>query len=183
MPNIICMGCEQRVPLWDDIEQCFASREIQQRVRDLRKESAIVLSNQSKGRALVGEVISTVALAGQIRREFSVSDQGIGMENEFTDDAHEAINRKVYPHLKSGGSYPGRDERRLVILGRGFLAPLRGLCALVGAFPAMNRWAIGGRPSRDYSALACFFHVSAGLLGRPSLAGHFKKIVKNKGFS
>ena len=44
---------------------CFASPEIQQRVRDMQEESAIELSNQSKERALVGEVISTVALAGR----------------------------------------------------------------------------------------------------------------------
>jgi len=72
-PSIICVGCEQRVPLWDEMEQCFASPEIQQRVRDLQEESAIELSNQSKERALVGEVISTVALADQISREFKVS--------------------------------------------------------------------------------------------------------------
>ena len=51
------MGCERRVPLWDEMEQCFASPEIQQRVRDMQEESAIELSNQSKERALVGEVI------------------------------------------------------------------------------------------------------------------------------
>ena len=79
------VGCEQRVPLWDEMEQCFASPEIaasvmersgrlttfaarvmdrrgrltpfQQRVRDMQEESAIELSNQSKERALVGEVI------------------------------------------------------------------------------------------------------------------------------
>ena len=70
-PSIICVGCEQRVPLWDEMEQCFASPEIaasvmhqsgrltpfQQRVRDMQEESAIELSNQSKERALVGEVI------------------------------------------------------------------------------------------------------------------------------
>ena len=70
-PRIIWVGSEQRVPLWDEMEQCFASPEIQQRVRDLQEESAIELSNQSKERALVGEVISTVALADQISREFS----------------------------------------------------------------------------------------------------------------
>ena len=31
----ICVGCQQRVPLWDEMEQCFASPEIQQRVRDM----------------------------------------------------------------------------------------------------------------------------------------------------
>ena len=51
------MGCEQRVPLWDEMEQCFASPEIPQRVRDMQEEAAIELSNQSKERALVGEGI------------------------------------------------------------------------------------------------------------------------------
>lgn len=81
-PSIICVGCEQRVPLWDEMEQCFARPEIQQRVREMQEESAIVLSNQSKERVLVGEVISTVALANQLCREFNVSDQGIDMEIE-----------------------------------------------------------------------------------------------------
>ena len=105
LPSIICVGCEQRVPLWDEMEQCFASPEIQQRVRDLQEESAIELSNQSKERALVGEVISTVALADQISREFNVSDQGIDMEIEFNDDAHKATGAKLYLQLKSGDSY------------------------------------------------------------------------------
>ena len=62
-PGIIGVGCEQRVPLWDEMEQCFASPEMQQRVRDLQEESAIELRNQSKERALVGVVSSTVVLA------------------------------------------------------------------------------------------------------------------------
>ena len=93
------------MPQWDEMEQCFASPEIQQRVRDMQEESAIELSNQSKERALVGEVISTVALADQISREFKVSDQGIDMEIEFNDDAHEATGAKLYLQLKSGDSY------------------------------------------------------------------------------
>ena len=104
-PSIICVNCEERVALWDEMEQCFASAEIQQRVRDMQEEAAIVLSNQSKERVLVGEVISTVALANQISREFNVSDHGIDMEIEFTDDNHEATGAKVYLQLKSGDSY------------------------------------------------------------------------------
>ena len=49
-----------------------ASPEIQQHVRDMQEELAIELSNQSEERALVGEVISTVPLAGQISLEFNV---------------------------------------------------------------------------------------------------------------
>ena len=110
-PSIISVGCEKRVPLWDEIEQCFASPEIQQRVRDMQEEAAIELSNQSKERALVGEVISTVALADQISREFNVSDQGIDMEIEFNDDAHEATGAKLYLQLKSGDSYTRKRRK------------------------------------------------------------------------
>jgi small GTP-binding protein len=109
-PTIICSECEKRVPLWDEMEQCFASPEIQQRVRDLRDESTIVLDNESKERALVGDVISTVALAGQISREFNVSDHGIDMEIEFKSDTGTATGRKVYLQLKSGDSYIARRK-------------------------------------------------------------------------
>jgi len=110
-PSIICVACERRVPLWDELEQCFASPEIQQRVRDLQEESRIVLDNESKERVLVGEVISTVALAGQICREFNVSDHGIDMEIEFKDDANEATGAKLYLQLKSGDSYLHERKR------------------------------------------------------------------------
>jgi hypothetical protein len=74
-------------------------------VRDLQKESAIVLDSESKERVLVGEVISTVSLAGQISRELTVSDHGIDMEIEFKSDTGKATGQKVYLQLKSGDSY------------------------------------------------------------------------------
>jgi hypothetical protein len=91
--------------LWDELEQCFASPEMQQRVQELQTQAAIELDNESKERAFVGEVISTVALAGQLSREFNVSDHGIDIEVEFKDDAGAATGRKVYLQLKSGDSY------------------------------------------------------------------------------
>ena len=111
-PTIICSKCERRVPLWDEMEQIFASPDTQQLVRELQKQSAIVLDNESKERVLVGEVISTVALAGQISREFGVSDHGIDMEIEFKDDAGGATGRKLYLQLKSGDSYLRQRRRR-----------------------------------------------------------------------
>jgi small GTP-binding protein len=110
-PTILCSECEKRVPLWDDLEEHFASPETKQRVHELQEQSAIVLDNESKERALVGEVISTVALAGQLSREFNVSDHGIDMEIEFKSDAGEATGRKVYLQLKSGDSYL-RERKR-----------------------------------------------------------------------
>jgi len=110
-PSIVCTECENRVPLWDEMEQCFADPRIQQRVSDMQEESKIVLDNESKERALVGEVISTVALAGQLCREFSVSDKGIDMEIEFKDDRYEATGQKLYLQLKSGDSYLHQRKR------------------------------------------------------------------------
>ena len=111
LPTVLCTRCEQRVPLWDELEQQFASPETRQRVRDLQEESAIVLDNESKERALVGEVISTVALAGQISREHNVSDHGIDMEIEFKRDNGEASGKKLYLQLKSGDSYTRKRNR------------------------------------------------------------------------
>jgi small GTP-binding protein len=110
-PTIICSECEKRVPLWDEMEQIFASPETQERVRELREQATLVLDNESKERALVGEVISTVALAGQISREFNVSDHGIDMEIEFKDDAGKATGQKLYLQLKSGDSYLRKQRR------------------------------------------------------------------------
>jgi len=104
-PTIICVSCEKRVPLWDEMEQIFASPETRVRVLSLQQQSEIALDNESKERALVGEVISTVALAGQISREFNVSDHGIDMEIEFKNDSGVATGRKLYLQLKSGDSY------------------------------------------------------------------------------
>ena len=104
-PTIVCQECEERVPLWDELEQAFASPEIQRRVRELQEVAALVLDNESKERALVGDVISTVALAGQICRELTVSDHGIDLEIELKDDLHQATGKKLYLQLKSGDSY------------------------------------------------------------------------------
>jgi small GTP-binding protein len=104
-PTILCVSCEKRIPLWDEMEQCFASPETKDRVKLLQSESDAVLDTESKERALVGEVISTVALAGQICREKLVSDHGIDMEIEFKNDAGRATGQLVYLQLKSGDSY------------------------------------------------------------------------------
>ncbi len=108
--DVLCVNCEKRVPLWDRMEELFASPETKQRVRELEAQSAIVLDSESKERVLVGEVISAASLAGQICRELTVSDHGIDMEIEFKSDAGKATGRKVYLQLKSGDSYLKRRK-------------------------------------------------------------------------
>jgi small GTP-binding protein len=98
--DILCVNCERRVPLWDELEERFASQEIQKRVRALQEQARIVLDNESRERTLVGDVISTVALAGQISRELPVSDHGISMEIELRSDAGTATGKKLYLHLR-----------------------------------------------------------------------------------
>jgi hypothetical protein len=80
-------------------------------VLELDEQAQFVLDNADKERTLVGEVISTVSLAGQISRELTVSDNGIDMEIEFKDDAGEATGRKLYLQLKSGDSYLKKRKR------------------------------------------------------------------------
>jgi hypothetical protein len=110
-PSIVCVGCEiNRVMLWDEFEQSFASAETQKRVRNMQQEVKIELDNESKERALVGDVISTVALAAQISRELQVSEDGIDMEIEFRDDDHEASGAKLYLQLKTGNSYRRKSD-------------------------------------------------------------------------
>ncbi len=111
VPTMICVACEERFPLWDEMEQYFASPDAQQQVRELQEQSEIILDNESKERALVGEVISTVALAGQICREKTVSDHGIDMEIEFKDDNDEATGKMLFLQLKSGDSYLSERKR------------------------------------------------------------------------
>lgn len=109
--KIICVECEKYVPLWDEMEAAFADPDILRRVRDLEAEAQRELDNESKERALVGDVISTVSLAGQISRELSVSDHGIDMEIEFKDDAGNATGQRLYLQLKSGDSYLTQRKR------------------------------------------------------------------------
>ncbi len=102
--SIICVKCEKRVRLWDELEERYADPGVRRRVRELEEQSRVTLDTESKERVLVGEVISNVALADQICREFGISDHGIDMEVEFKDES-EATGKKVYLQLKSGDSY------------------------------------------------------------------------------
>ena len=103
--SVVCIECEKRVPLWDDLEDRFASDELREQVRLLDQQANRVLDNESKGRALVGDVISTVSLAGQIAREITVGDWGLDMEIEFKNDSGEATGKRFYLQLKSGDSH------------------------------------------------------------------------------
>jgi small GTP-binding protein len=103
--DIGCPMCDARVRLVDDLELLYTSAEYQRKVRLLESVANQELDNESKERALVGDVISKFALAGQISREKSVSDHGIDMEVEFKNDDQTASGQLIFLQLKSGDSY------------------------------------------------------------------------------
>ena len=105
LKDILCVNCEQRVPLWDLIEEKFASPEFQQRVRELEEQATARIDNESRELILVGHAFAIAGEAGQIFRPTPNSDWGIDGEIEFKDDDGKASGKRVYLQLKSGDSY------------------------------------------------------------------------------
>jgi hypothetical protein len=110
--DILCVNCERRVPLWDLIEEKFASEEFKQRVRELEEQARISIDNESRELILVGHAYAIAGEAGQIYRQYTNSDHGIDGEIEFkvyeTRPAgmeSRASGMRLYLQLKSGDSY------------------------------------------------------------------------------
>ena len=103
--DILCLTCEKRIPLWDLIEEKFASDEMQQRVREMERQALAGIDNESRELILVGHAFSIAGEAGQIFRPTPNSDWGIDGEIEFKNDRGEASGRRIYLQLKSGDSY------------------------------------------------------------------------------
>jgi len=105
LTDIVCVDCEKRVPLWDLIEEKFASEEFLKRVRELEEQSRISIDNESRELILVGHAFAIAGEAGQIFRPTPNSDWGIDGEIEFKNDQNEASGKRLYLQLKSGDSY------------------------------------------------------------------------------
>ena len=83
--DIVCSVCESRVPLWDLIEEKFASPEFIERVRLMEEQAKAVIDNESRELILVGHAYAIAGEAGQIYRQYTNSDHGIDGEIEFKD--------------------------------------------------------------------------------------------------
>ena len=103
--DIGCGVCDERVTLFDLIEEKFASDEFQRRVRKLDEQAGINLDNESKELILVDHAIAIAAEAGQICRITAQPDWGIDAEIEFKNSKSQASGKRVYLQLKSGDSY------------------------------------------------------------------------------
>ena len=103
--DILCVECEKRVPLWDLIEEKFASDEFRQRVRHLEELAKARIDTESLELILRGQAFAIAGEAGQIYREYTNSDHGIDGEIEFKDWKGNASGQRLYLQLKSGDSY------------------------------------------------------------------------------
>ena len=111
LKDIVCVGCEKRVPLWDLIEDKFASEEFRERVRKLQEQAQADIDNESRELILVGHAFSIAGEAGQIFRPTPNSDWGLDGEIEFKDYKGKASGKRVYLQLKSGDSYTYKRKR------------------------------------------------------------------------
>ena len=109
--DIGCAACDGRVPLFDLIEEKFASDEFSRRVRELDQQAGINLDNESKELILVGHAMAIAGEAGQIYRITAQPDWGIDAEIEFKNSKGEASGERVYLQLKSGDSYLYERQR------------------------------------------------------------------------
>jgi small GTP-binding protein len=119
--DIVCVICEKRIPLWDLIEEKFASDELQQRVREMEDEASAGIDNESKELVLIGHAFAIAGEAGQIFRPTANSDWGIDGEVEFKNSKGEASGKRVYLQLKSGDSYlhtRARDGREIFTISK-----------------------------------------------------------------
>ena len=98
-------SASERVPLWDLIEEQFASPEFIERVRLMEEQAKAVIDNESRELILVGHAYAIAGEAGQIYRQYASSDHGIDGEIEFKDQEGKASGKRLYLQLKSGDSY------------------------------------------------------------------------------
>lgn len=114
--DIGCPYCDERIPLWDDVEAAFANEQLKETIEGLRAEAQIGVDTAARARILVGEMLTLISKANQIAREQPVADYGVDMEVEFKDRAGKASGRRVYLQLKSGDSHlrlRKRDKARI----------------------------------------------------------------------
>lgn len=103
--DVVCPVCENRISLWDVIEERYASEDTRKKVRDLDEMASVAIDNESRELILEGHARAIAGEAGQIYRGYTNSDHGIDGEIEFKNEKGDASGIRLYVQLKSGDSY------------------------------------------------------------------------------
>ncbi len=97
--------CDRLFPLWDLIEQKFASEESKQQVRDLEEKAKAAIDSESQELILVGHAFSIAGEAGQDFRQTPNNPWGLDGEIELKDWEGNPSSQCIYLQLKLGESY------------------------------------------------------------------------------
>lgn len=118
LTDIACQLCEERVPLWDLIEQKFASDELRQRVDEMQDEVRASVNNETNELVLLNHAFAVAAEAGQVFRLATDSKWGIDGEIEFRNKDGALSGRRVYLQFKSDSYLDGkkRDGQEILAL-------------------------------------------------------------------
>jgi small GTP-binding protein len=154
--SILCQRCEKRVPLWDSLEQRFASEAVKKRVALLQSQERVELDSRRKGKLLALEVAARITSADQKCFEIpGVEDEGLDMEVEFTDTDGRGSGKRLYLQLKAGNSYlerrkDGAEIFRIKKQGwvKYWLKQDRPVVLVIGTFPEDSDELRGGGKER-----------------------------------
>ena len=108
---IPCQFCDESVPLVDSIELRLASDPVARKVLEMDETAGMELSNQALEQILIGHIMTICGNANQIFRPITMADYGIDGEIEFRDNGGQSSGRKIYVHLKCGGSHLRHRQR------------------------------------------------------------------------
>jgi small GTP-binding protein len=104
--------CRTRFPLWDSLEQKFASEDVRRQVEHLRANDDVQLTTRRKGKLLVLDVGARITSANQKWIEIPQDeDDGIDMIVEFTDEAGNGVGKGLCLQLKAGNSHLTRRKK------------------------------------------------------------------------
>jgi WD40 repeat protein/DNA-directed RNA polymerase subunit RPC12/RpoP len=99
--DIVCVDCEERVPLVDLIEKKFASAAMQKEVRKLEAQSEAGIESDSQTLVLLSHAFAISLEAGQLFHHPPKADLGIDGEIEFKDEQGQPSGARIYLWLKS----------------------------------------------------------------------------------
>ena len=109
--SIVCQRCEERVPLWDYLEECFASDEAKRAVAALQEQERIALEVRRRSKLLALEVVARIASADQLSKEVpGLEGDDLNIEVEFTDADGRATGKRLYLQLTVGQPHERRSD-------------------------------------------------------------------------
>lgn len=105
LKDIICANCENRVILWDLIEEKFSSSLYKLQVNQLAEEARLAIDNESRELILIGHAYAIASEADQIFHQYAKSDHGINGHIEFKDIKGNLSGKKLYIQLNTEKTY------------------------------------------------------------------------------